>query len=437
MARLKRPRQGLLRRSVEDLYNLGSVRLASSAMQGVWRAGVGRVPGTGRLPQRITPFCGDFPHTGLAEALAASKVLLGRRLSAARGHQVERFEREMARLLGVPHAVACSSGTSALTLAFAALGIGQGDEVIVPAVSYVSTAMCVLHVGALPVFADVTLPSGNLDVSDAARRVSDRTRAIVAVHLDGVPADLPALRSLCVQRDLHLIEDAAQALGSSLGGTPLGTYGDVGCFSFNAGKQMTTGGEGGLVVTGERPTHRRCQLAVHVGEAYPDGTPLYADRAGQDPDRLIEGLGWNLKMTEVQAAIGRVQARRLERLVERRRHNGNYLAHALAGIQGVVIPSVLPEADVSWWRFPVQVLPGTSRDVVLAGMRQHGITAYAPDYGVLALQPVFERTGIPCPRAEQWHEQTILLPTHPSLSRSELRDVAPALRRVLREERRG
>ncbi len=434
---MTRQRPGLLRRAVEDLYNSGTVRLASSAAQAVWRAGVEAAPGTDRLPQRVVPFPGDFPHTGIAETLAASRVLVGRRLSAARGRQVEGFEREMARILGVAHAVACSSGTSALTLALSALGIGRGDEVIVPAISYVSSAMCVLHVGARPVFADVTLPEGNLDVSDAARLITDRTRAIVAVHLGGVPADLVALRSLCDQRGVWLIEDAAQALGSSLGGAPLGTLGDVGCFSFNAGKQMTTGGEGGLVVTGDPRTHRRCQLAVHVGEAYPDGEPVYARRAGRDPGRRIDGLGWNLKMTELQAAIGRVQVGRLGRLVTRRRHNGDYLAHTLAGIDEIAVPGVPLDAEVSWWRFPVRVLPGVDRDRVLARMRDQGITAYAPDYGVLPLQPVFEPGRSNWPRATQWHEQTLLLPTHPNLTQRELRDVGPALRRVLRVERRG
>jgi perosamine synthetase len=172
-----------------------------------------------------------------------------------------------------------------------------------------------------------------------------------------------------------------------------------------------------------------------VGEAYPDGEPVYAKRAGGNPGRRIDGLGWNLKMTELQAAIGRVQARRLGRLVERRRHNGDYLARSLAGIREVAVPGVPPAAEVSWWRFPVRVLPGTDRDRVLARLRDQGITAYAPDYSVLPLQPAFGSGRSTCPRASQWHEQILLLPTHPNLAQRELRDVGPALRRVLRQER--
>lgn len=207
-------------------------------------------------------------------------------------------------------------------------------------------------------------------------------------------------------------------------GRPLGFLGDVGCASFNAGKTVTTG-EGGAVFARRTDVLDRARRAIHCGETWADGAPWYVDpRRAQSvvfPER-----GWNLQLSEVAAAVGRVQLRKLEGLAERRYENGARLRDS---IRGVRLPT-WGTARPAFWRLPLLVEDGVERDAVLDGLRRQGITAYRPSFSVLPAHPVF---GDPAevPNARAWDERAILLPTHPNLGWRELRDVAPALRRAL------
>lgn len=420
--------QSHFRRAAEDLLNRQTVRVLAEAAQSLWR----RPAQAHHLRTRIVPFPGDFPPTGWPEAGAAARVLLSRRLDLAKGNQVARFEEELARTLKSPWALACSSGTAAITLALASLDLGPGDEVVVPAISYMGSAMAVLAVGARPVFADVTLPTGNLCPESLERAISPATRAVMVVHLSGIPAPLERIGALCRDRGLPLVEDTAQGLGGRRRGRYLGTWGELGCFSLNAGKTLTTG-QGGFVLGRSPETRHQARLAIHCGELVDGGIPWYERRAEHPSNPSFPRMGWNLKMSELSAAVGRVQLRRLEALAARRERNGRYLLRALAPFEQLQLPRLDSEDRPAFWRLPLRVRPPHRALRVLERLRAEGITAYAPGYTVLADNPVFSHhpRPVPLPGARSWHRQTLLLPTHPNLGPKQLQDVAPAFSRSL------
>jgi 8-amino-3,8-dideoxy-alpha-D-manno-octulosonate transaminase len=226
-------------------------------------------------------------------------------------YKVREFEAAAAKKFAVAHAQAVSSGTAALRVALAALGVGRGDEVIIPAFTFVATAEAVIQAGANLVVVDV---DESLNIAPAALQeaITPRTRAIIAVHMLGAPADMEAIGRIARQHGLRVIEDAAQAVGASYRGRPLGTIGDVGCFSFDAGKVMITG-EGGMVVTDDQDTFAKAR-------AYHDHGHEYSTTVGRGEEGAI-GEGFNYRMTELQGAIGIVQLGKLDAIVAAQRAN--------------------------------------------------------------------------------------------------------------------
>jgi len=276
-----------------------------------------------------------------AAAEAAREVVRGKRLymyspSPLAPSRVRRLEQAFARRMAIDHAVAVNSGTSALVTALAALGVGPGDEVIVPAYTWFSTASAVLAVGALPVVAEID-ETLTLDPEDAAGRISPHTRAVLPVHMRGAAADLERLQALAREHRLLLLEDAAQATGGSYRGRPLGSIGDAGVHSFQQAKLLTSG-EGGMVVTGNAETHRRAAMyhdaasPAHFGYAIDDWLP-----------------GLNLRMTELQAAVLLVQLERLDGLIadlRERKARLTELVHDRLAARGVRFrPSNDPEGE--------------------------------------------------------------------------------------------
>ena len=224
------------------------------------------------------------------------------------GPRVEAFERRVADYVGTPHAVAVSSGTAALHLAMLAAGIGPGDEVIVPSFTWLSTANAVEYVGAKTVFCDIDLATFNIDVDDALRRITDRTRAIIAVHQFGLAAGIERLVDAARSRGLLLVEDAACALGTRVGGRHVGSFGDIGCFSFHPRKSITTG-EGGMVTTANDDVRRTIRRLRDIGAD--------RDAGGVMPD--FRELGYNYRMTDLQAALGLSQMEKLDAILAARR----------------------------------------------------------------------------------------------------------------------
>jgi dTDP-4-amino-4,6-dideoxygalactose transaminase len=252
------------------------------------------------------------------------KVMKSQMLTLLHGEFVKKFEEEFARYIGVKHAIAVNTGTAALHIAIAALDIGPGDEVIVPPFTFIATASSILHNNAIPIFADIDDKSYTLDPDSVKEKITDKTKAIIPVHLAGIGADMNALIDVANDNEVYIIEDAAQSIGTKCYGKKVGAIGRLGCFSFYPSKNMTTG-EGGMITTNDDALAEQCRLLRHHGE----------------PEWYVYNrLGYNYRMTEIQGAIGRVQLKRINSFIESRNKNARYLSKATSDITGIKPPFI-------------------------------------------------------------------------------------------------
>ncbi|WP_112238883.1 DegT/DnrJ/EryC1/StrS family aminotransferase [Kribbella monticola] len=359
------------------------------------------------------------PTAGQDELLAVQNVLSTGILS--NGPMIKQFESGFAALHSAAHAVAVANGTIALQAILMALDIGPGDEVIVPSMSFVSTATCVLHVGAEVRFADIRPDTLNLDVEDVARRITARTKAIIVVHYGGQPADLVALGDLADGAGLHLIEDAAQAHGARLFNHPVGAWGAAGMFSFSPTKNITTG-EGGMIVTNDG------NLAARVRELR---------NHGASREYFHESIGYNWRLTELQAAIGVVQMHRLEPIISQKKLNAEVLSAALSEHPRISTPANLSGTEPSFSQYTV-LLDGTiDRDAVMKHMIGAGIETKRY-YPAIHLMPVFRDHGpYDLPATEDVDQRMISLPFHAGLGPDALQEVARTLRSAVDLEAEG
>ena len=339
---------------------------------------------------------------------AAVRVL--RSGMVVQGPEVKAFEEEFAPVANAAHCVAVNSGTSALHLALLALGIGPGDEVIVPSFTFAATANAVRLVGADPVFADIQRDSFNIDPAAVEAAISPRTAAIMPVHLYGLPADLPALTSIAAQHGLAIVEDAAQAHGAAIDGRPVGAWGSAGCFSFYPTKNMHSL-EGGMISTDDAELARQLRLLRNQGMEQ-----RYAN----------EIVGTNTRLTDVAAAIGRTQLARLDGWTEQRRANAQVLDQGLAEISGVGVPPVADGLRHVYHQYTIRV--AENRDAVSAKLGELGIgnAVYYPT-PVHRLRP-FLLDGAPDPRwelpeTERAATEALSLPVHPQLSAADLQRI--------------
>ncbi|MFE4638578.1 DegT/DnrJ/EryC1/StrS family aminotransferase [Streptomyces sp. NPDC056773] len=252
---------------------------------------------------------------------------------------VSQLEEYWARRFGHEECVAVSNGTAALALALAALGIGPGDEVIVPAFSFIATGLAPVHQMAVPVFADIDPVTFNIDPDDVERRITPRTRAIIPVHLHGAPADMDRLTAIARKYDLAIVEDAAQAPGATHRGRPVGSIGDAGAFSLQVSKNIPTCGEGGLLVT------QNAELAAQMRRGRQFGEDIVA---GRDRDYISYGLGWNYKMNALQAAFTIAQLDRFDDYERARQENVTGFLARLAELPGLTVPTALPDTTHAW-----------------------------------------------------------------------------------------
>jgi dTDP-4-amino-4,6-dideoxygalactose transaminase len=283
----------------------------------------------------------DWPLVEDSDRKAVIDALDGARLvsNSDGANPVSALEERWARQFGFDHCVAVSTGTAALSLALAALGVGPGDEVIVPALSFIATGLAPLHQMAVPVFADVDPVTFNLDPDDVERRITARTAAIIPVHLHGAPADMDRLTDIARRHGLAVLEDAAQAPGATHRGRPVGGIGDAGAFSLQATKNIPTCGEGGLLVTGNAELAESVRRGRQFGEVI---------EAGRDRDYVSYGLGWNHKMNAIQAAFTDAQLVRFDEFERARQRNvANFLAR-LAALPGLRVPTALPDTTHAW-----------------------------------------------------------------------------------------
>lgn len=327
------------------------------------------------------------------------------RVQLSQGEMVRRFERALAAYVGTAHALATTSGTTALHLVLAALGIGPGDEVIVPDLSFVATANAVAYTGATPVLADVHPMSWCIDPLDVRRKLTPRTRAILPVHLYGVPADMLTLSAIAREYKLHLIEDAAEGLGGWYYGHQLGSFGTASTFSFY-GNKVATCGEGGAICTNDEALYERMYFLR--------GQALDPMRRYYHPE-----VGFNYRLTDLQAAVGVGQMMRLEEMLERRREIFEIYHTALCDHIGVV-PSA-PHTRPAPWVFTLQLNHGVSRDGMMARLADRGIET-RPGFVPMHQLPMYQRDGFPV--SSQLADRIISLPTYPGLTDEDVRVIS-------------
>jgi perosamine synthetase len=365
-----------------------------------------------------------IPWLGEEEAKAASDAVLSGWV--AQGPRVAEFERAFAERVGAEHGIAVSSCTTALHLALVALGLGPGDEVVVPSLSFIATANAVRYVGAEPVFADVDPATGNLTPATVDAVRTARTKAVLAVHQGGVPADVHALRAVCADWDLPLVEDAACAIGSTVGGKSVGQGSLISAWSFHPRKIVTTG-EGGMVTTDDAQWAARLRrlrehgMNASAAERHASNTPVL--------ESYLE-VGYNYRMTDVQAAIGLVQLRKLDEMVARRRELAaryDVLLRDVPGITPVRDPAYGQSNFQSYWVLPAEDFP-VGRDDLLAALSEAGISARR---GIMAshLEPAYAgHRCAPLPVTERISRDSLILPLFHTMTEAQQDRVVAVLR---------
>lgn len=354
------------------------------------------------------------PFIADEEAEAVSRVIQSGML--AKGPQVEEFEREFSMYCGTKLGIAMNSGTAALHAALLALGIGPGDEVIVPAFTFFATASSVCMCGATPVFADVDPDTFNISIDAVVESMTRRTRAVIGVHLFGQPFEVRPLLDVCEEQGIPLIEDAAQAHGAEYRGQRTGSLGIAGCFSFYPTKNMTTG-EGGMVTTDDPGLAARMRQIIDHG---------------QEKKYVHTRIGYNYRMTDMSAALGLVQLKKLDGMNKRRREIASYYTDHITS-SGVCTPVVAPGMTHVYHQFVVKVTEECSltRDQLAAYLQKNGIGTAVHYPLPVHHQPVFSglKTAV-CPVAEELSGTVISLPVHPLVTDAECRYVCDTLNEV-------
>jgi dTDP-4-amino-4,6-dideoxygalactose transaminase len=346
------------------------------------------------------------------------------------GPKVAAFERGFAARHRVGHAVAVSSATTGLHLALATLGVGPGDEVIVPAFTWVATANCAIYCGATPVLADVDRATFNLAPEEVARRLSPRTKAVIAVHLFGLCADIDALRA-ALPPGVKLVEDAACAAGGAYGERPAGGLGDIGVFSFHPRKSITTG-EGGMVTSDDGALAERVRVLRNHGASVSEEERHSGPRPYLLPE--FDALGFNYRMTDLQGAVGLVQLGKLDRFIDERAKAARYYRQALGGLGWLRLPDEPARSRHAWQAFVCYVDPNTAprpRNAIMEALQQRGIATRPGTHALHMLGYYRRRFGYrpeDFPAARDCDRQSMAIPLHNRMSEEDYAYVVEALR---------
>jgi dTDP-4-amino-4,6-dideoxygalactose transaminase len=390
---------------------------------------------TGGAPVRTDPFP-SWPVLEEEEIEAATAVLRSGKLNYWTGNEGRAFEREFAAFTGCKYAIALANGTVALELALYCLGLGPGDEVVVPSRTFIASASCAVMRGAGPVVADVDRDSGNVTAETIEKVLTSRTRAIVAVHLAGWPCEMDSILELARKHGIAVIEDCAQAHGARYRGRPVGSLGDVAAFSFCQDKNMTTGGEGGMLVTNDAKMWELGWSFKDHGKSY---EAVYERDHPPGYRFLHESFGTNWRLTEVQSAIGRVLLRKLPAMVEKRRQNAASLSEQFAGIPALRV--VGPSNDVrhSYYKYDVYIRPeylreGWNRNRIQEAISAEGIPCMAGTCSEIYLEKAFPESMRPSyrlPVARELGETSLMFKVHPTLSERDLADTCTVVSKVM------
>ena len=352
------------------------------------------------------------PSIGKEEIRAVTQVLKSG--SITKGEKVAELESKFASYIGAKHAVSCSSGTAALMVGLEALGIKEGDEVITTPFTFIATSNAILYNRARPVFADIDERTFNIDPAKIESCITDKTKAVIVVHLYGQPCEMKKIRDICKKRGVMLIEDCAQAHGAEYMGKKVGTFGDLSAFSFYATKNMVTG-EGGMILTDNDAVAEKAAVIINQGQM------------GKYDHVMI---GYNNRMTNIEAAIGVEQLKKLEMLTEKRIRNASYLTKKLEGAGWLQTPYVKKGVRHVWHQYTVKVAGGV-RDDFMSYLNKNGVGARVyypkPSY----MQPAYEFLGCregTCPVSEAVSKQVVSLPVHPMLKKDDLNCIVESVK---------
>lgn len=371
------------------------------------------------------------------EAEAVQRVLLSNKVNYWTGEEGREFEKEFAAFTGTEYAVAVANGTVALDLAIKALGIGDGDEVVVTSRTFIASVSSIVNAGAIPVFTDVDRDSQNITSETIKAVLTLRTKAIVCVHLAGWPCDMDTILELAEEKGLYVIEDCAQAHGAMYKGSSVGSLGHIGVWSFCQDKIMTTGGEGGMVTTNDRSLWEKMWAYKDHGKSW---NAVY-NRSHKPGFRwLHESFGTNWRLTEMQAAIGRIQLKRMPQWHKHRAHNAEMLFSSARKLKGLRVPELPAEIEHAWYKCYLfverrELNKGWDRDLIMNAIVEQGVPCYSGSCSEVYLEKAFDNT---CYRpksrlrvARELGETSMMFLVHPGLTDVEMRKTCDALNEVM------
>lgn len=384
-----------------------------------------------------TPFT-PWPNFTSEEADVVRDVILSNRVNYWTGQECREFEKEFSSWTGVKYSVALTNGTVALDAALKALGIGQGDEVVVTPRTFLASVSCIVNVGAIPVFADIDRNSQNITAETVRPVLTQRTRAIICVHLAGWSCEMDPIMALAEEHSLFVIEDCAQAHGARYKGRSVGSFGHIGAWSFCQDKIMSTGGEGGMVTTNDRTLWSKIWSYKDHGKSW---EAIYERQHGPGFRWLHESFGTNWRMLEVQAAIGRIQLRRMEDWHLQRIDNAEKIWTACREIQGLRVPVVPQDIEHAAYKCYVFVEPtslkaGWDRERILQEIVDRGVPCYSGSCSEVYLEKAFDDTGWRprerLPVARELGETSLMFLVHPGLTSAEICKTVEVIAEVMK-----
>ncbi len=381
-----------------------------------------------------------WPNFTQQEADAVSRVLLSNKVNYWTGQECREFEKEFAAWAGTDYAVALANGTLALDVALQAMGIGEGDEVIVTPRSFIASVSTVVNAGAIPVFADVDNNTGNISATTIAPKITDKTKAIICVHLAGWPCDMDEIMALAKQHNLWVIEDCAQAHGAKYKGRPVGSIGHIGAWSFCQDKIMTTGGEGGMVTTNDKALWQKMWEYKDHGKNYDS---IYHKQHPPGFRWLHDSFGTNWRMMEMQAVIGRIQLKKMAEWTKIRTQNAKILRDALTQFAGEQQFLRIPDIEFhqvmggdsvhAYYKYYVYVRPenlpdNINRDSILNALNEKKIPCFSGACSEIYLEKAFDnhpsRPNARLTVAKELGETSLMFLIHPTLTTNEMQTIA-------------
>ena len=374
-----------------------------------------------------------WPSFTQEEADAVQCILLSNKVNYWTGNECREFEKEFALWSDVKHAVALGNGTLALDVAFKALNIGNGDEVIVTSRTFIASISSIVNSGSVPVFADVDLDTQNITPESIRSVITNKTKAIVCVHLAGWPCEMDAIMEIANEFNLYVIEDCAQAHGAKYKGRPVGSIGHIGCWSFCQDKIMTTGGEGGMVTTNDEFLWRKMWEYKDHGKSY---EAIYEREHPNGFRWLHESFGTNWRMTEMQAAIGRVQLKRMFNWHANRINNAEKIWNTAKQCEGLRVPSILKHIEHAVYKCYVFVRldkldKDWCRDRIIREINALGVPCYSGSCSEVYLEKAFDNTGFRpkerLPNAKELGESSLTFLVHPTLTEDEIKQTCDAI----------